>query len=130
MAVITALSHDDSVTSAKLVAGVRRDDVRLLVAHVLRGAGQRMEGEGAPTFANMPSPPAKWPLVEASLLPVLCACSGRRPREGRHAAIAIGAGVVGLFGYGIAAGRRLHPSRGGVIPSRRGQRAGASCSCC
>ena len=30
-------------------------------------------------------------------------------------AIAIGAGVVELFGYGIAAGRQLHLSRGGVI---------------
>ena len=29
--------------------------------------------------------------------------------------IAIGAGVVELFGYGIAAGRQLHLSRGGVI---------------
>ena len=30
-------------------------------------------------------------------------------------AIAIGVGVVELFGYGIAAGRRLELSRGGTI---------------
>jgi hypothetical protein len=59
----------------------------------------------------------EWPLVEASLLPVLCLLIGVVGLVETKTAvgIAIGAGVVELFGYGIAAGRRLKLSLRGTI---------------
>jgi hypothetical protein len=120
MAVITALSHDDSVKSAELIAGVLATTSVFWIAHVYAEVlGQRMEGEGGrPTFANIAvAARGEWPLVEASLLPVLCLLLGvvGVVKTDTAVAIAIGAGVVELFGYGIAAGRRLHLSRGGII---------------
>jgi hypothetical protein len=120
MAVITALSHDDSVKSSELIAGVLATTFVFWIAHVYAEVlGQRMEGEGGrPTFANIAvAARGEWPLVEASLLPVLCLLLGvvGVVKTDTAVAIAIGAGVVELFGYGIAAGRRLHLSRGGII---------------
>jgi hypothetical protein len=120
MAVITALSHDDSVKSAELIAGVLATTSVFWIAHVYAEVlGQRMEGEGGrPTFANIAvAARGEWPLVEASLLPVLCLLLGvvGVVKTDTAVAIAIGAGVVELFGYGIAAGRRLQLSRGGII---------------
>jgi hypothetical protein len=120
MAVITALSHDDSVTSAELVAGVLATTSVFWIAHVYAEVlGQRMEGEGVRlTFANVAlAARGEWPLVEASLLPVLCLLLGvvGIVKTDTAVAIAIGAGVVELFGYGIAVGRRLNLSRGGIV---------------
>jgi hypothetical protein len=120
MAVIAALSHDDTVKSAELIAGVLTTTFVFWIAHVYAEVlGQRMEREGGrPTFANIAGAArGEWPLVEASLLPVLCLLLGvvGIVKTDTAVAIAIGAGVVELFGYGIAAGRRLHLSRGGTI---------------
>jgi hypothetical protein len=120
MAVITALSHDDSVTSAQLVAGVLATTFVFWIAHVYAEVlGQRMETQGGrPTFANLAvAARGEWPLVEASLLPVLCLLVGviGVVKTDTAVAIAIGVGVIELFGYGIAAGRRLQLSRGGII---------------
>ena len=157
MAVITALSHDDSVTSAQLIAGVLVTTFVFWIAHVyaeivannISGAGhavgealhrsvgllwamilpltllllgvlgQRVEGEGERlSFANVAvAARGEWPLVEASLLPVLCLLVGviGVVKTETAVAIAIGAGVVELFGYGIAAGRRLELSLRGTI---------------
>jgi len=120
MAVITALSHDDSVKSAELVAGVLATTFVFWIAHVYSEVlGQRMEGEGERlSFANVAvAARGEWPLVEASLLPVLCLLVGviGVVKTETAVAIAIGAGVVELFGYGIAAGRRLELSLRGTI---------------
>jgi hypothetical protein len=120
MAVITALSHDDSVTSAQLIAGVLATTFVFWIAHVYAEVlGQRMERAGGrPTFANLAvAARGEWPLVEASLLPVLCLLVGviGVVKTDTAVAIAIGVGVIELFGYGIAAGRRLQLSRGGII---------------
>jgi hypothetical protein len=114
MAVITALSHDDSVTSAQLIAGV------LATTHVYAEVlGNRVEGgSGVPTMANIATAArGEWPLVEASLLPVLCLLLGviGVVKTDTAVAIAIGVGVAELFGYGIIAGRRLGLSRGGIV---------------
>ena len=127
MAVIAALSHDDSVQSAELVAGVLATTFVFWIAHVYSEVlGSRIEGEGgAPRCANVAvAARGEWPLVEASLLPVLCLLVGGARRSWKTetaVSIAIGAGVVELFGYGIAAGRsctsQARHHRGG-----RGQR--------
>ena len=113
MAVITALSHDDSVKSAELIAGVLATTFVFWIAHVyaevLGTSGWRASGE-CPRLANVAvAARGEWPLVEASLLPVLCLLLGviGLVKTDTAVAIAIGAGVVELFGYGIAAGRRL-----------------------
>ncbi|MFL5878048.1 MAG: hypothetical protein ACJ76T_19525, partial [Solirubrobacteraceae bacterium] len=74
MAVITALSHDDTVTSAELIAGVLTTTFVFWIAHVYAEVlGSRMEGgSGMPTLANIATAArGEWPLVESSLLPVL-----------------------------------------------------------
>jgi hypothetical protein len=71
-----------------------------------------------PTLANIATAArGEWPLVEASLLPVLCLLLGviGLVKTDTAVTIAIGVGVVELFGYGILAGRRLHLSRGGTV---------------
>jgi hypothetical protein len=120
MAVITALSHDDSVKSAELIAGVLATTFVFWIAHVYAEVlGQRMEGEVSRlSFANIAhAARGEWPLVEASLLPVLCLLLGvvGLVKTDTAVAIAIGAGVVELFGYGLAAGRRLELSLRGTI---------------
>ncbi|HEX6618009.1 MAG TPA: hypothetical protein VF024_00040 [Solirubrobacteraceae bacterium] len=120
MAVITALSHDDSVTSAQLIAGVLATTFVFWIAHVYAEVlGRRVEGAGGrPTLGNVSiAARGEWPLVEAALLPVLCLLVGVVGVVETETAvgIAIGAGVVELFGYGIAAGRRLKLSVGGTI---------------
>ncbi len=120
MAVIAALSHDDGVTSAELIAGVLATTFVFWIAHVYAEVlGRRVEGAGGrPTFDNVADAMrGEWPLVEASLLPVLCLLVGVVGLVETQTAvwIAIGAGVVELFGYGIAAGRRLKLSLGGTV---------------
>ena len=120
MAVITALSHDDSVTSAQLVAGVLATTFVFWVAHVYAEVlGNRVEGgSGVPTVANIATAArGEWPLVEASLLPVLSLLLGvvGLVKTDTAVTIAIGVGVAELFGYGILAGRRLELSLGNTI---------------
>jgi hypothetical protein len=120
MAVITALSHDDTVTSAQLIAGVVATTFVFWIAHVYAEVlGTRLASEGGrPTLANVTvAARGEWPLVEAALLPVLCLLLGVVGLVETQTAvwIAIGAGVVELFGYGIAAGRRLKLSLGGTV---------------
>lgn len=120
MAVIAALSHDDTVTSAELIAGVLATTFVFWIAHVYAEVlGSRVEQEsGRPTLAGVAvAARGEWPLVEAALLPVLALLLGVVGLVETDTAvfIAIGAGVVELFGYGIAAGRALRLSRGGVI---------------
>ena len=120
MAVITALSHDDSVSSGQLIAGVLATTFVFWIAHVYAEVlGNRVEGgSGVPTLANIATAArSEWPLVEASLLPVLCLLLGVIGLVKTHTAvtIAIAVGVVELFGYGLLAGRRLELSRGGTL---------------
>ena len=120
MAVITALSHDDSVTSAQLIAGVLATTFVFWVAHVYAEVlGTRLAGDGGrPTLASITvAARGEWPLVESALLPVLCLLIGvvGLVETKTAVAIAIGAGVVELFGYGIAAGRQLKLSLRGTI---------------
>jgi hypothetical protein len=120
MAVITALSHDDTVTSRQLIGGVLATTFVFWIAHVYAEVlGSRVEGgSGAPTLTNVATAArGEWPLVEASLLPVLCLLIGVLGvvKTDTAVTIAIGVGVVQLFGYGILAGRRLGLSRGSTI---------------
>jgi hypothetical protein len=120
MAVITALSHDDTVTSAQLIVGVLATTFVFWIAHVYAEVlGNRVEGgAGVPTLANIATAArGEWPLVESSLLPVLCLLLGVIGLVKTHTAvtIAIGVGVAELFGYGLLVGRRLGLSRGGVL---------------
>jgi hypothetical protein len=120
MAVITALSHDDSVTSAQLIAGVLATTFVFWIAHVYAEVlGNRVEGGlGVPTLANVATAArGEWPLVEASLLPVLCLLLGviGLVKTNTAVTIAICVGVAELFGYGILAGRRLNLSGVGVV---------------
>jgi hypothetical protein len=123
MAVITALSHDGSVTSAQLIAGVLATTLVFWIAHVYAEVlGSRVAGEGEredrPRWAHVVAAArGEWPLVEAALLPVLCLMVGvvGLVETSTAVAIAIGAGVVELFAYGIAAGRRLKLSLRGTV---------------
>jgi hypothetical protein len=120
MAVITALSHDDSVTSGQLIAGVLATTFVFWIAHVYAEVlGNRVEGgSGVPSLANIATAArGEWPLVEASLLPVLSLLLGvvGLVKTDTAVTIAIGVGVVELFGYGILAGRRLELSPGATI---------------
>jgi hypothetical protein len=120
MAVITALSHDDNVGSGELIVAVLATTFVFWIAHVYAEVlGRRVEGEGGrPTFATIAvAARGEWPLVEAALLPVLCLLVGvvGVVETDTAVSIAIGAGVVELFAYGIAAGRRLHLSTGATI---------------
>ena len=120
VAVITALSHDDTVTSAELTAGVLATTFVFWMAHVYAEVlGSRLEGgSGSPTLGGIAvAARGEWQLVEASLLPVLCLLLGvvGIVKTDTAVSIAIGAGVVELFAYGIAAGRRLHLSMRGTI---------------
>jgi hypothetical protein len=120
LAVITALSHDDAVTSAQLIAGVLATTFVFWIAHVYAEVlGNRIEGgSGVPTFANVVTAArGEWPLVEASLLPVLALLLGviGLVKTDTAVTIAIAVGVLELFSYGIVAGRRLALSRGGII---------------
>lgn len=120
MAVITALSHDGTVTSALLIAGVLATTFVFWIAHVYAEVlGNRIEGgSGVPSFANIVTAArGEWPLVEASLLPVLSLLLGviGLVKTDTAVTIAIGVGVAELFGYGIVAGRRLNLSGVGVI---------------
>ena len=121
MAVITALSHDDDVGSGELIVGVLATTFVFWLAHVYAEVlGRRLEEEegGRPTLATIAvAARGEWPLVEASLLPVLCLLLGVVGIVKTETAvyIAIGAGVVELFGYGIAAGRKLELSTGATV---------------
>jgi hypothetical protein len=120
MAVITGLSHDDSVTSAQLIAGVLATTFVFWAAHVYAEVlSNRVEGgSGMPTVASIAmAARGEWPLVEASLLPVISLLLGvvRLVKTDTAVTIAIGVGVVELFAYGILAGRRLELSRAGTI---------------
>jgi hypothetical protein len=122
MAVITALSHDDSVTSAELIAGVLATTLVFWIAHVYAEVlGSRLEGDGEggrPRWSTVVvAARGEWPLVEAALLPVLALLLGvvGLVETDTAVSIAIGAGVVELFAYGIAAGRRLQLSLGGTV---------------
>jgi hypothetical protein len=114
MAVITAISHDKGIGPGEIIAAVAATTVVFWLAHVYAEVlGARMEGETGPVMANIRAAMrSEWPLVEAALLPVLGLLLGVIGIVGRDAAvnIAIGAGVVELFAWGIAAGRKLELS--------------------
>jgi hypothetical protein len=77
-----------------------------------------MEGEAGSAMANIRAAMrSEWPLVEAALLPVLGLLLGVIGILGRDAAVnvAIGAGVIELFAWGIAAGRKLKLPTGRTI---------------
>lgn len=76
IAVITALSHDDSVTPAQLIAGVLATTLVFWIDHVYAEVlGHRVAEEeegGRPKWAHVAvAARAQWPLVESALLPVL-----------------------------------------------------------
>lgn len=114
MAVITGVSHDESIGPGKLIGAVVATTFVFWLAHVYAEVlGRRLEGERRPTLANIRSTMrGEWPLVEAALLPVLGLLLGVIGIAERDTAvnIAIGAGVVELFGWGIAVGRKLELS--------------------
>jgi hypothetical protein len=119
MAVITAFSHDDSVTSAELVGAVAATTLVFWVAHVYAEVlGRRLEGEDRLRLAEIRAVMrSEWPIVEAAFLPVLGLLLGVLSIVSDDTAvyIAIGAGVVELFGWGFAAGRKLGLSTRGTL---------------
>lgn len=123
MAVIAALSHDDSVTSPQLIAGVLATTFVFWIAHVYaevlgsRVAGEVEDGDRSSWAQVVVAARGEWPLIEAALLPVLALLIGVVGLVETKTAvgIAIGAGVVELFAYGIAAGRRLELSLRGTV---------------
>jgi hypothetical protein len=119
MAVIIAISHDDTVSSAAILGAVAATTLVFYLAHVYAEAlGNRVAGGPTQAFANVRAAAIhEWPLVEAALLPVIALLLGVIGIVGRDTAvsIAIGAGVVELFAWGIAAGRMLKLSLGKTI---------------
>jgi hypothetical protein len=119
MAVISGLSHDEGIGSAELIAAVAATTFVFWVAHVYAEIlGRRLEGEGQFAWASIRAVMrSEWPIVEAALLPVLALLVGvvGIVETGTAVNIAIGAGVVELFGWGIAAGRKLELSTAGTI---------------
>jgi hypothetical protein len=119
MAVITAFSHDDSATSAELIGAVAATTIVFWVAHVYAEVlGRRLEGESGSRLANIRlALRHEWPIVEAALLPVLGLLLGVLSIVSDDTAVnvAIAAGVLELFGWGLAAGRQLGLSTTGTI---------------
>jgi hypothetical protein len=119
MAVIIAISHDDTVTSAAILGAVGATTLVFYLAHVYAEAlGNRVAGGPTKAFTNVRAAAIhEWPLVEAAVLPVIALLIGVIGIVGRDTAvsIAIAAGVVELFAWGIAAGRRLKLSLGATI---------------
>ena len=121
MAVITALSHDDSVTSAQLIAGVLATTFVFWIAHVYAEVlGTAAGGRGgapddAPTSPSLRAGSGRWSRPRCCPCSACCSASSDSSKTKTAVGIAIGAGVVELFGYGIAAGRRLKLSLRGTI---------------
>jgi hypothetical protein len=119
MAVIVAFSHDDSATSAELIGAVAATTIVFWVAHVYAEVlGRRLGGESGSRMANIRAALGhEWPIVEAALLPVLALLLGVLSIVSDHTAvnIAIGVGVLELFGWGLAAGRKLGLSTTGTM---------------
>jgi hypothetical protein len=119
MAVISGLSHDEDIGSAKLIAAVAATTLVFWIAHVYAEIlGRRLEGEGQFAWESIRAVMrGEWPIVEAALLPVLALLVGVVGIVDTDTAvnIAIGAGVVELFAWGIAAGRKLELSTGATI---------------
>ena len=133
MAVITALSHDDSVKSAELIAGVLATTFVFWIAHVYAEVlGQRMEAEGVADARELRRCRARGVAagrgVAAAVLCLLLGVVGIVKTD-TAVYIAIGAGVVELFGYGIAAGRKLRLSTGATIASASSTASSACWSC-
>ena len=114
MAVIIAISHDDSVGTAAILGAVAGTTLVFWLAHVYAEAlGNRVSGGQERVFANVRAAALhEWPLVEAAVLPMLALLLGVIGLVQRDTAvsIAIGVGVVELFAWGIAAGRRAQLS--------------------
>jgi hypothetical protein len=119
MAVISALSHDDGIGAAELIAGVAATTLVFWVAHVYAEIlGRRLEGEAQFSWPHVREVMRdEWPIVESALLPVLGLLLGVVGLVDTDTAvnIAIAAGVVELFAWGIAAGRKLELSTGATI---------------
>ena len=119
MAVISGLSHDEDIGSAKLIAAVCATTLVFWIAHVYAEIlGRRLEGEEQFAWASIRVVMrGEWPIVEAALLPVLALLVGVVGIVDTDTAvnIAIGAGVVELFAWGIAAGRKLELSTGATV---------------
>jgi hypothetical protein len=119
MAVISGLSHDEDIGSAELIAAVAATTLVFWIAHVYAEIlGRRLEGEGQFSWGSMRAVMrGEWPIVEAALLPVLALLIGVVGLVDTDTAvnIAIGAGVVELFAWGIAAGRKLELSTGATL---------------
>jgi hypothetical protein len=114
MAVIIAISHDDSVGTAAILGAVAATTLVFWLAHVYAEAlGNRVSGGQERVFANVRAAALhEWPLVEAAVLPVMALLLGVIGLVQRDTAvsIAIGVGVLELFAWGIAAGRRAQLS--------------------
>jgi hypothetical protein len=119
MAVISALAHDESITSAELIAGVAATTIVFWIAHVYAEVlGNRLEGEHAVSWNNVRlASRHEWPLVEAALPLVLALMLGVLGILSTDSAVnvAIAVGVVELFLWGIAVGRRLGLSLSATI---------------
>jgi hypothetical protein len=111
MAVISALAHDASITSAELIAGVAATTIVFWIAHVYAEVlGNRLQGEHAVSWANVRAASNhEWPIVEAALPPVLALLLGVLGILDTDSAVnvAIAVGILELFLWGIAVGRRL-----------------------
>jgi hypothetical protein len=119
MAVISGLSHDEDIGSAKLIVAVGATTLVFWIAHVYAEIlGRRLEGEGHFAWTAIRAVMrSEWPIVESALLPVLALLIGVVGIVETDTAvnIAIGAGVVELFAWGIAVGRKLKLSTGATI---------------
>jgi hypothetical protein len=111
MAVISALAHDESITSAELIAGVAATTIVFWIAHVYAEVlGNRLQGEHAVSWENVRlASHHEWPIVEAAVPPVLALMLGVLGVLSTNSAVnvAIAVGIAELFLWGIAVGRRL-----------------------
>jgi hypothetical protein len=119
MAVISALAHDESITSADLIEGVAATTIVFWIAHVYAEVlGNRLQGEHAASWANVRSAMHhEWPIVQAAVPLVLALVLGVVGILSTDAAVnvAIAVGIVELFLWGLAVGRRLGLSLSATI---------------
>ncbi|HEY7619373.1 MAG TPA: hypothetical protein VH834_06335 [Solirubrobacteraceae bacterium] len=111
MAVIAALAHDESITSAELIAGVAATTIVFWIAHVYAEVlGNRLHEDNPMNWANAWSAiQHEWPIVQAAVPLVLALGLGVVGILDTDSAVnvAIGVGILELFLWGLTVGRKL-----------------------
>jgi hypothetical protein len=114
LAVVAALSEDESATPLAILGGALATSIVFWIVHVYADVLSRRAGGEASLWAvARDSAHREWPLVEAALLPLVPLLLGAIGVFGRSTAITLSilVGLADLAGWGYVAGRALDQSR-------------------